>query len=92
MKQIRFNGSDYEPEVDDNRLTNQLAKIFDLMRDGKFRTLREIEKITKCPQASVSAQLRHLRKERFGSHVVNKRSRDDRKKGLFEYQLVVNKN
>ena len=85
----RFNGSDYVPELDDQRLQGQIKRIYELMKDGKFRTLSEIETLTGDPQASISAQLRHLRKERFGGFVVNRRRRGERKEGLFEYQLLV---
>lgn len=84
-----FNGSDYVPKYDDARLKGQMKRIYDLMKDGKFRTLSEIEQATGDPQASCSAQLRHFRKSRFGSMTVNKRSRGDRERGLFEYQLLV---
>ena len=85
----RFNGEVYNRLFDDKRLTGQLRRIFDLMADNKWRTLEEIKQVTGDPPASISAQLRHLRKERFGEHTVNKRSRGDRKKGLYEYQLIV---
>ncbi len=84
---MRFNGSDYVPELDNKRLTKQHIRIRDLMLDGKWRTLAEISDTTKDPEASVSAQLRHLRKERFGSWVLEKRVRGDRTNGLFEYKL-----
>ncbi len=85
----RFNGSDYIPEFDQQRLTGQIKKIYHLMIDGRWRTLSEIEQqLTGCPQASISAQLRHLRKDRFGNHTVNKQRRGDRMSGLFEYQLL----
>lgn len=84
----RFNGSDYEPEFDNERLTGQLKRVYEAMINGQWRTLGEIEAITGDPQASISAQLRHLRKPRFGSHIVNKRPRGDRHNGLFEYQLL----
>lgn len=83
----RFNGSDYDPELDYKRLTGQIKAIYDLMIDGQFRTLREIEMATGYPQASISAQLRHLRKPRFGSLVINKQRRGERTSGLFEYKL-----
>ncbi len=38
-------------------------------------TLDEIAKLTHYPQASISAQLRHLRKPRFGGFEVEKRQR-----------------
>lgn len=85
---LRFNGSDYMPYFDDKRLTGQIKRVYTCMLDGNWRTLGEIEAITKDPQASISAQLRHLRKERFGGFIVNKRRRGDREQGLFEYQLL----
>lgn len=88
---LRFNGSDYIPAKDDKRLTGQILRVFDCMKDGVFRTLGEIESITGDPQASISAQLRHMKKIRFGSHTINKRARGARENGLWEYQLIVNK-
>lgn len=85
----RFNGEVYNRHFDDIRLTGQLKRIFDLMADAVWRTLEEIHQVTGDPPASISAQLRHLRKERFGKHTVNKRPRGDRAKGLYEYQLIV---
>lgn len=84
FKDARFNGSDYIPERDDKRLTGQLKDIYELMIDGEFRTLEQIERETGHPQASISAQLRHLRKPRFGSHIVNKEYLGS---GLYKYQL-----
>jgi len=87
---LRFNGSDYDPAIDNPRLSGQLARIFDLMIDGAWRTLDEIAAATSDPITSISAQLRHLRKPRFGAHVINKRPRHDRASGCWEYQLRVN--
>lgn len=84
----KFNGPDYVPEFDQERLTGQIERIYKLMIDGKWRTLEEIQNKTGDPQASISAQLRHLRKERFGNHTVKKRRRGEPKNGLFEYQLL----
>ena len=87
---MRFNGSDYDHEADQRRLTGQIKRVFSAMRDGEWRTLSELASLTNDPHASVSAQLRHLRKPRFGSHEVNKQSRGEREVGLFEYQLIIN--
>lgn len=84
---MRFNGSDYIPEIDDKRLSAQHLRIKNLMLDNRWRTLAEISKITNDPETSVSSHLRHLRKPRFGSFVVEKRSRLDRSVGLFEYRV-----
>ena len=84
LEPIRFNGSDYIPERDDVRLTGQLLRVFDAMQDGKPRTLRMIADETGDPEASISAQLRHLRKPRFGGHTVDKEYLGD---GLYQYRL-----
>ena len=87
---MRFDGSEYSPELDQVRLTGQIKRIYDLMIDGRWRTLGEIAIETHDPEASISAQLRHLRKARFGAHKVEKRRRGDEKQGLFEYKLIAN--
>ena len=84
-----FDGSDYDENLDKIRLSKQITRIFDVMNDGEWRTLREIEDITHDPQASISAQLRHLRKERFGSHIIEKRRRGEGRRGVFEYKLIT---
>jgi len=84
----KFDGSDYVPERDDNRLSAQHALIFNLMSDEKPRTLQEIYELTGAPPASISAQLRHMRKVKFGSHTVNKLYLGS---GLYIYTLIVNK-
>ncbi len=94
----------YEPDYDDIRLTGQIRRVARAMvgkwigeridggySDGEWRTLDEIAAITGDPQASISAQLRHLRKARFGSHILEKRPRGDRHVGLWEYRLIWNK-
>lgn len=94
--QLEFNGSDYNSKDDDERLTGQIRRVFNVMKDLQWRSLSEIRLTIlnrtgiNDSEASISAQLRHLRKDRFGSHEVEKRARGDRKSGLFEYQLVVN--
>jgi hypothetical protein len=57
-------------------------------------TLDELAKLTHYPPASISAQLRHLRKPQFGGFVVRKRQRTSGKilRGedfgtVWEYQL-----
>ena len=81
-----FSGSDYVAERDDERLSSQLERVRDLMADSQWRSLNQIASATGAPAASVSAQLRHLRKERFGSNTVNKRYID---RGHYLYQVVM---
>jgi predicted transcriptional regulator len=65
----------------------QLIAVLDVMNPGEFRTLREIEKLTGHPQASVSARLRDLRKPEHG-YVVNRRVRAVKGKTMiFEYSV-----
>ena len=79
-----FNGPAYVAERDWKRLSTQLSRVFYCMKDNRWRTLGEISTLTGDPEASVSAQLRHLRKERFGSHEVE---REHIKNGLYKYRL-----
>lgn len=87
LPHLRFNGPDYVPKLDRIRLTGQIQRIYGLISDGVWRTLGEIERVTGDPQASISAQLRHLRKERFGGYIIQKRRRGLRTLGLWEYRL-----
>jgi hypothetical protein len=84
-----FDGQVFDPLHDQKRLESQLGIIFEVMMDGSWRTLGEISHVTRKPEASISAQLRHLRKPRFGSYVVEKRPRGERAGGHFEYRLLA---
>lgn len=84
----RFSGPAYDPAVDQARLTKQLGRVFDVMCDGRWRILQEIAEATGDPHASISAQLRHLRKPRFGGYVVQKRRRAPLS-GTWEYRVAA---
>ncbi len=64
---------------DRRRYESQLAAIRKLMRRalvrGAWLTLSEIAKATEFGEASISAQLRHLRKKEYGGYRVQKRRR-----------------
>ena len=79
-------GPAYVQALDFVRITDQQERIKDLMMSGEWRTLAEIASTTGDPEASVSAQLRHLRKPRFGGWIVEKRRRSA---GTWEYRLMV---
>ena len=79
-----FAGSDYVPARDNVRLTGQLERVWEVMRFNQWHTLADIAAMTGDPEASISAQLRHLRKDRFGAHHIEKRYVGS---GLFEYRL-----
>jgi hypothetical protein len=83
---LRFDGVDYDSKRDNARLTGQLLRIWDVVCDEKWRTLREIANLTGDPEASISAQLRHLRKPRFGGHTVERQHIEG---GLYKYRLLI---
>jgi hypothetical protein len=83
----KFDGSDYTPELDDERLDKQIDRVKKACRSGVPMTLAAIAKETGDPEASISAQLRHLRKEKHGSHLVDKIHVSH---GLYLYKVTLN--
>lgn len=85
----RFEGADYETAADKIRLSKQIGRVFRCMEDGFWRTLEEIANVTGDHESSISAQLRNLRKPKFGSWTILRRPRGDRGHGLYEYRLAA---
>jgi hypothetical protein len=60
---------------------------------GSWLTLRELSQMTQFGETSISAQLRHLRKPRYGSFVIEKKVRKDEvvreeeRGAIWEYRL-----
>ena len=79
-----FDGDTYITAKDKVRLTGQLKRVYETVKDGRWLTLNGIAARTSDPQASISAQLRNLRKPRFGAYDIRKR----RLGNLFEYTCV----
>ena len=80
-------GPAFNSSRDESRLSFQRERIRDYMlKHGTWKTLAEIAVQLNEPEASVSAQLRHLRKERFGGWLVEKRRRED-SDGTWEYRV-----
>lgn len=76
-------------DEDRERINHQREKVFDLMKDGRARTLEQIAKAIGAPATSIpaiSARLRDARKRRYGAHTVEKQQL---RPGLFEYRLIV---
>ncbi len=86
IERARFNGADYKHDRDAGRLGEQLKRVYDVLKSGQWFTLSEIEERTGDPQASISAQMRHLRKPRFGSHTIEKIYIEN---GLYKYRMVI---
>ena len=68
-----FDGATYDSSQDRARLTGQALRVFHKMVHGDWWTLYELSRATGDPEASVSARLRDLRKERNGGHKVDRR-------------------
>lgn len=81
-------GITYDHARDARRLAGQHARVFALMKDGRWRSLSAIAAATKDPEASISARLRDFRKDRFGAHGIERRRVGE---GLHEYRLVLNR-
>jgi hypothetical protein len=68
----------------------QLEAILDLMlaasKRGEWLTLAEIAEPTEFGEASISAQLRHLRKPQHGAYCVEKRRRRSGAEGRLSAQ------
>lgn len=86
QQQLSFDGATFVPERDGARLTKQINKVFDLMKDGQWRTLADIAFLTDAPESSISARLRDLRKPRFGGYTVERQSV---RGGLFQYRILT---
>jgi hypothetical protein len=84
-----FAGSTYSRTHDHQRLGSQLKAVYTAMLPGRWWTLAELTAMVPASEASISARIRDLRKEKFGGHTVERRPRGERKNGLFEYRLAV---
>lgn len=81
-----FDGADIVHSRDAARLAGQIDRVYNAMQFGHWFSLRQIASLTGDAEASISAQLRNLRKARFGGHTINRRHV---KNGLYEYQLAM---
>jgi hypothetical protein len=81
-----FDGETYNHKRDHYRLAGQLERVFRNMEDGRWRSLETLAMLAGGTEASVSARLRDLRKEKYGSHNVERKHIRD---GLWLYRLIV---
>jgi hypothetical protein len=91
---MQFFGATFVPEFDAERLTGQLKRVWDVMKDGGYFTYEEIQEEIQLRFGKrdsiqgISARTRDFRKEQYGSHTVNSRRRGCPQNGLWEYELV----
>lgn len=84
-KERRFDGGTFSQPRDGARLSGQLQRVWEVMRDGEWRTLDDLAALANGSPAAVSARLRDLRKPRFGGHTVKRKYLGN---GLWAYQLT----
>ena len=87
VKDYPFDGVTFNRKLDGSRLTTLFERVFELMRDGRWRTLGEIQAQVGGSETGIAARIRDFRKAKFGGHIVQHRRRTA---GLWEYRLVVN--
>jgi len=85
----QFDGDDYTHDRAYIRLSTQLDRVYKVVSDGKWYTLSEIASKTNSPEASVSAQLRNLRKAKFKEQYGDDYDivREHVSGGLYRYQM-----
>lgn len=72
-----FDGADYNEKRDRIRLTGQMNRIFNTLNDvgkyGGWLSVQDIALVTGDREISVAAQIRNLRKPKFGGHDIRRR-------------------
>ena len=80
MSQFTFDGEGYDERFDKDRLITQLQRVYDMMRDSEWRSLKEISDTltliygNRFPEASISADLRSFRRASHGSSIVERKN------------------
>ena len=83
-----FDGHTYDPAQDGPRLASTLARVYLLMQDGRWRTIKQVASAVGCSEPGASARLRDLRKPKFSAEYPN--GGVDRRRvegGLWEYSM-----
>ena len=84
MEMATFDGVTFDAPADSDRLTRQLDIVEGILLDHRWHTLADLAVRSGGSEASVSARIRDLRKERFGGYVVE---RQRIRGGLWEYRI-----
>jgi len=69
------------------RLSKLLQRVWDLVRDGEWRTLRAVADACGCSESSASARLRDFRKVKIMGSNVQVVERRPVRRGLYEYRV-----
>ncbi len=84
-----YDGATYVEALDHGRLKTSHDRIYELMRDGRWRTLRQIAVGGKCSEAAASARMRDFRKARFREFYGVRGMESQRQSGSWLYRLVT---
>ncbi|MCW4015091.1 MAG: hypothetical protein NWF06_01855, partial [Candidatus Bathyarchaeota archaeon] len=93
QQELSFDGSDFDQELDGARLTGQIGRVYDVMKDENERSVKQIQDeifrrfSVLDPENSIQAQLRNLRKPRGKFQGFNVKSYR-KEGGLFVYVLI----
>ena len=68
------------------RIFTQFDELLNIMLYRGWFTLSQLHDLTGIPEASISAQIRHMKKPQFGSYIVNKRRMPN--SAIWEYQCL----
>jgi len=80
----KFGGETYDPKLDEARLTGQLSRVYECLKDGQWWTLQRLKVTAGGSEAGISARIRDLRKSKWGAHKIERRRVSD---GLWEYRM-----
>lgn len=81
-----FDGATFNRERDESRLRRQLDAVRRSMLSGGWWTLARLAVAADGSEASVSARLRDLRKQKFGAYTIERRYVAN---GVWEYHMQL---
>lgn len=82
-------------DVDRKRMGKILKAVHEVMADGQWWTLAEIQTSVRiwagrsAMETTISARLRDLRKAEYGGYDVQRRKRESSPDGLYEYRVIA---
>lgn len=90
FRNTKFHGPSFDKDKDQVRLSANVLKIFNLMKDGRRVTKRDLVRV--CPPGTsdetASRAMRSLRAPENGEHIIHTYRVND--SGLHEYSLEIN--
>jgi hypothetical protein len=63
-----------------------LYKLLSVVKDGKWRTIKQLSDATGNIPTAASANMRNLRKAKYGGYIIERRHLGN---GLYEYRMAL---